>query len=169
MGVCVACWIFDWLLMLDSFDPDFFNPQIYPKTFAYRDRYVAAIARAKKSAPEPTELSGPDAVSKILASGFQESESELKVEDDPEVFKKGEEAEMCPIDTGFASKDGGKLVALNVREAVVSTKSQQEGKEVRIHHPRWNFEIKRTGGGAGGGDGERNGDGEEDGHFVTLN
>lgn len=148
-----ACWIFDWLLLLDSFDVAFFSPKTYPKTFAYRDRYAAAIQKAKESAPQPPELSGPDAVSKILSSGFQESDAELKVEDDPEALKKGDEVEMWPVDTGFGRKDAGKLVGLNVNEMVVSTRSQQdEGKEVRIHYPRWNFEIKKAvNGGDGGG------------------
>ena len=52
---------------------------------------------------------------------------------------------MYPVDTGYNSKDSGKLVGLGAHEAVVSAKSNEGGKEVRIHYPRWNFEIERVG------------------------
>lgn len=48
---------------------------------------------------------------------------------------------MYPVDTGYNSKDSGKLVALNKGEAVISTMSKQDGKEIRIHYPRWNFSF----------------------------
>lgn len=164
-NVCLeqtACWIFDWLFLLDAYDKSFFNDKIYPLTFAWRERYVAAIEAAKKSAPQPTELAGPDAVSKVLGSSFQDSDSALKVEADPEGLKRGDEVEMWPLDTGFNAKDAGRLVKLDTNEAVVQAKSEQGGTEVRIHYPRWNFGIQRAGEGkqqANGGDGE----------FVTLN
>ena len=52
---------------------------------------------------------------------------------------------MYPTDTGYNYKDSGKLVGLGANEAVVSTKSNQGGEEVRIHYPRWNFEIEKAG------------------------
>jgi hypothetical protein len=65
-------------------------------------------------------------------------------ESDPTGLKEGQEVLMYPIDTGFESKDQGKLIGLTSREAVVSAKSK-DGTEVRIHHPRWNFEIAPVG------------------------
>jgi hypothetical protein len=82
-------------------------------------------------------------VQKILNSDF--NDHDLKVEnDDPSGFKEGQQITMAPIDTGFGSADKGKLVGLNNMEAVVSTTSQAGGKEVRVHHPRWNFSLKAT-------------------------
>lgn len=148
-----ACWIFDWLFLLNSYDEKFFNKSIYPRTFAWRDRYNAAIEQAKKDAPTPTELSGDDAVTKVLGSNFQDADRELKVQADPTGFQQGEEVEMYPIDTGYNSKDKGRLVGLDAHEAVLQARSQRDpGVEVRIHHPRWNFAIKKAGG-----------------EFVTLN
>ena len=51
---------------------------------------------------------------------------------------------MYPVDTGYNYKDSGKLVGLGAHEAVVSTTSKEGGKEVRIHYPRWNFEIGKA-------------------------
>jgi len=135
-----ACWIFDWLLQLPgAFPEEFFGAMRYPKTMAWRDRYNAAIAKAKEAMPKPKELEGPGAVKKILESGF--GEDDLKVEADPTNLQQGQEVEMYPIDTGSNRRDTGKLIGLSTSEAVISTTSQQGGKEMRIHYPRWNFAI----------------------------
>lgn len=83
-------------------------------------------------------------MARILSSGFQESDEELKVEEDPEGLKEGDEVEMWPVDTGFDRRDTGRLVKLDAREMVVRTRSQQDGKEVRIHYPRWNFCVRKA-------------------------
>lgn len=139
-----AAWILDWLQQIDAYDAKFFSAETHPKTFAWINRYSAALASAKESAPQPTELSGPDAVARVLGAGFQEDDKELTVEEDPEGFEAGDEVEMWPVDTGFDRKDGGKLVKLRVNEAVVAKRSLQEGKEVRVHYPRWNFAMKKA-------------------------
>lgn len=140
-----ACCIFDWLLQLPgTFDENFISSKTYPHTFAWRDRYSSAIADARSSLPsKPTELSGEEAIARILASEFSEPESSLEVESDPvQGLTKGSEIEMWPIDTGYNCKDSGKLVKLDVHEVVVEAKTKQdESKTVRIHYPRWNFEI----------------------------
>ena len=108
-------------------------------------------------------------MSKILDSSFRETDKELKVEADPEGFKQGEHVEMWPVDTGYSRKDGGELVKLDVREAVVRTRSrgeQQGAKEVRIHYQRWNFEIRRV---SPEGKGEVNGGEDEEDGVLTLN
>ena len=84
--------------------------------------------------PKPAELSGPDAVSKILKSGFNEEKT--KGESDPCNLQEGEEVDMYPIDTGYDRKDSGKLIGLSRNESVISCLSNQEGKEIHIHHPR---------------------------------
>lgn len=134
-----ACWIFDWLFQIDAFDASFFNKETYPKTFAWRDRYADAIAKAKEAAPTPPELEGKDAIQEILDSDFEEKNP--KVEADPIGLKEGQLVDMYPIDTGYNKRDSGKLVVLNAHEAAVSALTQQGSKEIRIHYPRWNFEI----------------------------
>ncbi len=134
-----ACWIFDWLFLLPgAYDESFFNKKNYPKTIAWRDRYNEAIAAAKEKAPKPTELDGKDAVAKILSSPYTDN---VKVEADPIGLKEGQNVEMYPVDTGFDRKDSGKLVGLTSSEAVVEARSNEGGKDIRIHYPRWNFEI----------------------------
>lgn len=52
---------------------------------------------------------------------------------------------MWPVDTGYDCKDEGELVGLNAHEAVIEAPSQQKpDTKVRIHYPRWNFEIKAS-------------------------
>ena len=82
-------------------------------------------------------------MTQILKSGFNESESRLKVESDPIPLQEGEEVEMYPTDTGSDRKERGRLVGLNAHEAVIKTVTQQDGREIRIHYPRWNFEIQK--------------------------
>jgi glutathione S-transferase len=136
-----AGWIFDWLFQLPgSYDEAFFNEKTYPKTYAWLERYKNAIAAAKERAPKPSELEGKDAIKKVLSSPFTD---DVKVEKDPLGLQEGDEVEMFPKDTGYDRKDSGKLVGLNAREAVVEAKCQDGSKEVRIHYPRWNFEIVR--------------------------
>ena len=66
----------------------------------------------------------------------------MKVHDDPEGLKDGQEVVMGPTDTGYNSKDSGKLIHLDAHESVVSTTTQQDGREIHIHYPRWNFSIE---------------------------
>lgn len=87
----------------------------------------------------PPELEGKDAIEKILNSDF--NETNLKVDPDPIGLKEGQLVDMYPVDTGYNKRDSGKLVLLNANEAAVQTHTQQGDKEIRIHYPRWNFEI----------------------------
>ena len=144
-GGVAGAWIFSWMLSLPNAMPDtFFGADRYPKTRAWIERFDAAVAKAKESGPEPTKIEGAEAIKQILNSNFV-SEKELKVEEDPEGLKEGEEVEMFPIDTGYNRRDRGKLVLLNSQEVAVQAKSEQGGKDIRIHYPRWNFSVKAAG------------------------
>ena len=63
-------------------------------------------------------------------------------DNDPLGLKKGQYVESWPIDSGFNHHDRGKLVSLTSNEVVLVSQSKVGGKEVRIHHPRWNFRIR---------------------------
>ena len=127
-------------MLLESFPEDYFNKKRYPKTLAWRERYKSAIEAAKEAAPKPTEIEGTEVVPKILASGFHEDKLVVE-DDDPSGLKDGQEIEMAPKDTGYSHVDKGKLIGLNGREAVISALSKQDGKEIHIHYPRWNFSF----------------------------
>ncbi|KXT18909.1 hypothetical protein AC579_3561 [Pseudocercospora musae] len=139
-----AAWIFDWLLMLPgSFPEDYFNEKRYPNVLGWRERYKTAIEKAKESAPKPTELESADCINKILDAGFEESNLQLE-DDDPSGLKAGEEIKMAPVDTGFTSSDVGKLIGLRGNEVTISSLTQQGGKEIHIHYPRWNFRFDKV-------------------------
>jgi hypothetical protein len=130
--------------------PDaFFGTNIYPKTRDWLSRFDSAVATAKESGPQPTKLEGPAAVKQVLSSNFV-SDKELKVENDPEGLKEGQDVEMYPIDTGYSRRDKGRLVLLNSNEVAVQSKSAEGGQEVRIHYPRWNFSVKAAVSGVNG-------------------
>lgn len=120
----------------------YFNEEHYPKTIAWRNRYRAAIENAKKEAPTPKELSGGDTIAKILDQDM--FESKLEVVEDPSGFKAGDELVVHPSDTGFTRPDRGKLIGLTKQEVVLQKVSQQGGKEIHVHFPRWNFTIEKA-------------------------
>ncbi|EME87274.1 uncharacterized protein MYCFIDRAFT_28695 [Pseudocercospora fijiensis CIRAD86] len=138
-----AAWIFDWLGMLPgSFPEEEFNARKFPGTVGWLGRYKTAIEKAKESAPKPTELESVECVDRILNSGFEETELEVE-ENDLSGLKAGDEIKMAPVDTGFGSSDVGKLIGLKRNEVTISSLTQQGGKEIHIHYPRWNFSFEK--------------------------
>jgi hypothetical protein len=132
------------MISLPNAMPDeFFGAKRYPATRAWLSRYDDAIAKAKKEAPQVSELEGPAAVESIPASSFKDED--LRVGGDPLGLKKDEVVSMWPIDTGYDSKDTGRLVKLTADEVAIATQSEQGGKEVRIHFPRWNYTVASGG------------------------
>lgn len=76
-----------------------------------------------------------------------ETSLEGNVDDnDPLGLKKGQIVESWPTDSGFNHHDRGQLVSLTSKEVVLASQSKVGGKEVRIHHPRWNFRIRAVSG-----------------------
>jgi len=100
-------------------------------------------------------LEGVKAVEQILTSGFQEDNLEFQA--DPTNLTQGQSVRMYPIDPGSNYQDSGRLVGLSTTEAVISTLSEKDGKEVRIHYPRWNFAIERANAAKASMDGVKNG------------
>ena len=132
------------MVSLPNAMPDgFFGTKRYPTTRAWLSRYDDAIAKAKKEAPQVTALEGAAAVERILASPFKDEG--LRVDSNPLGLKQDEVVSMWPIDTGYDRKDTGRLVKLNADEVAIATKSEQGGKEVRIHYPRWNYAVASAG------------------------
>ncbi|KAL2053688.1 hypothetical protein ABVK25_005992 [Lepraria finkii] len=139
-----AIWPFHWVLDLKSLPPTLVSKEIYPKVYAWIDRFKDALAKAKSSAPKPTTLKGAEAVKHITQADFAEPEGQVD-SNDPLGLKKGQDVESWPIDSGFMHHDRGRLVSINSQEVVLTAQSKVGDKEVRIHHPRWNFRTRAVG------------------------
>ncbi len=143
MKLCLlAIWPFHWLVELKgALPPSLISEKQFPKVFAYLDRFSKAMSAAKSSSPKPVTLKGADAVKFVSQAEFAEPEGQVD-DSDPLALKKGEDVEVWPIDTGFKHHDRGRLVALTLKESVVTVQTKVGGKEIRIHHPRTNFRIQ---------------------------
>ena len=142
----LAVWPFHWLLELrGALPPSLVSKEKFPKVYAWIDRFSKAISIAKSSAPKPTTLKGAEAVKHIIEAEFSEKEGDIEASD-PLGLKKGQDVESWPIDSGFNHHDRGKLVSLTSKEVVLASQSEVGGKDVRIHHPRWNFRTRAVNG-----------------------
>ncbi|EFZ01742.1 glutathione S-transferase [Metarhizium robertsii] len=143
-----AVWPLHWLAGLPGALPkDRFGPRVYPKVYAWIQRFEEALQQARKKAGKPRTVSGEEAEKLILASEYHESEGPVD-EGDFEVAKlglrKGDEITVGPTDFGATRKDVGRLVSLAGDEVVYETKPEGEGKqEVRVHAPRHGFRIQK--------------------------
>lgn len=141
-------WPFHWLVGLKgALHPSFISATQFPKVYAWIERFTKAVSSAKASAPKPITLKGPEAIKFITQASFAETEGE--VDEDPLALHKGQDVEVWPLDSGVKHHDTGRLVALNGKEVVIATRTEAEGKEVRVHHPRRSFRIKALPGGGG--------------------
>ena len=133
------------MLQLRSIPPSLVSKEKYPKVFAWIDRFNKAIKTAERSAPKPVMLKGAEAVRHVAQAEFSEAEGEVD-DNDPLGLKKGQDVESWPVDSGFRHHDRGRLVSLTANEVVLAAQSKIGGKEIRIHHPRWNFRTRAVSG-----------------------
>ena len=134
-----AIWPFHWLRGLKgALPPTLISAEKYPKVYAWIDRFDRAISVARARSPKPVSLKGAEAVKHIIQAEYAEPEGEVD-SNDPLPIKKGQDIESWPVDSGFRHHDRGQLVSLTDKEVVLASQSKVGGKEVRIHHPRWNF------------------------------
>ena len=142
----LAVWPFHWVLDIDgALPPSLVSKESFPKVYAWIDRFSKAVSTAKSSAPKPTTLKGAEAVRHVIQASFSEPEGDVDA-NDPLGLKKGQDIESWPIDSGFKHHDRGILVSLTSKEVVLASQSKVGGKEVRIHHPRWNYRIRAVSG-----------------------
>ena len=133
------------MLQLRSIPPTLVSREKYPKVYAWIDRFDKAIKTAERSMPKLTTLKGADAISYVAQAAFSEPEGEVDG-NDPLGLKKGQDVESWPVDSGFKHRDRGRLVSLTAKEVVLAAQSKIGGKEIRIHHPRWNFRTRAVSG-----------------------
>ena len=138
----LAVWPFHWLIGLKgALPPSLISKEKFPKVYAWVDRFSKAVSTAKSSAPKPTTLKGSEAVKYIVQAEYYEPEGDVDGSD-PLGLESGQDVESWPIDSGSRHHDRGRLVSLTSKEVVLASQSKVDGKEVRIHHPRWNFRIR---------------------------
>ena len=77
----------------------------------------------------------------MIQASFSEPDGTVD-DNDPLGLKKGQDVESWPVDSGFKNRDRGRLITLTKQEVVLAVQSKLGGKEVRIHHPRWNFRTR---------------------------
>ncbi|KAJ9658689.1 hypothetical protein H2198_003567 [Neophaeococcomyces mojaviensis] len=140
-----AGWIFTWLAdMPGALDDHIFSQKLFPKTYAWFERYKAVIAKAVKdmeASGSVRQLDGDAAVKEILEGPFGEKQVWVD-QQDPTGLKEGDYVNGWPTDTGFSHRDSGNLVGLTTQEVIISSKASN-GAEVRVHHPRWNFAVEK--------------------------
>lgn len=130
-----AAWIFKWLAhdIEGSLPSELFSAKLFPKTYAWFDRYSAAVSQAMEKMQadgKVRSLEGDDAVREIVAGPLGEKKLQIDPQD-PTGLKEGEPVIGYPQDTGFTRKDRGSLVGLTGQEVVISSKSKS-GAEIRI-------------------------------------
>ncbi len=126
--------------MKGALDRDVISEHHYPKVFAWMYRFKETLAEARAASPKPMTLSSEEALLRFKSAGFSEPEGEVEATD---VLKlqKGQEVMVWPTDSGSEYRDSGQLLALNVQEVVVQSKTLDKQTDVRIHWPRTNIRI----------------------------
>ena len=133
--------MFQWFLRDLRAPKQYFNEQAYPKTFSWLARYSTTLKGALKSSPKPTPIDGQAALAAI--TGAEYTDKDLTVDStDPLQLAEGVEVKVWPTDGGGKGhEDRGRLVKLDKYEVAIQTKAS-DGREIRLHAPRWNFRIR---------------------------
>lgn len=134
-----AVFVLHWLYTSKALSEDLFPRSSYSKTFAWIERFDAAIKSAKNQSPKPISLEGSKAAEQILAASYAENESGISSQE-PQQLSVGDRVELYPTDSGFNNKDHGKLSSLTDDEIVIQLENG-----VRIHTPRAGFRVGRAG------------------------
>jgi hypothetical protein len=142
-GDVETAWALSWLFSTPGAVPEeHISPQLFPKVFAWVERFQTAVAAAQKSLPTITTLSG-EQVADLLGKAASDHTADVIEGDDPLVqangFRRGQLVQVWPIDSGSRHKTVGKLVGLTSQEITIET---TEGEvAVRVHAPRKGFRV----------------------------
>jgi hypothetical protein len=135
-----AVWVFDWLFELKGLDQKLFSDKLYPQTYAWVHRFQSTLKNAKSSVKKPVTLKGLEAAKYVASAEY--TDKCVVDGDDPSGLREGQVVEFWPTDSGFNHRDQGRLVKLTKDEMAISLTTKLEGKEIRLHAPRWNFRIR---------------------------
>ncbi|KAL4923435.1 glutathione S-transferase family protein [Aspergillus undulatus] len=138
-------WPLTWLFAVPgalSGAEDHISAQLFPKVFAWVERFQAAVGEAQKALRAPESFSGERVADVMKAAATNES-GDVVEEGDPLVqvygLHKGQMVQVWPSDTGARHKTVGKLVGLTGKEITIET---TEGDvSVRVHAPRRGFNV----------------------------
>lgn len=140
-----AVWPLNFILEIPGALPaEQFSAEIYPKVFAWIDRFRAAVEEAKAK-NKPRTLTGDEAAAEITTAAFQVADADVDGRDFEAAamgLGRGDTVTVGPTDFGSSCRDEGKLVSLSSQEVVIEAKAGQS--TVRIHAPRHQFSIKKA-------------------------
>ncbi|GAB0135371.1 hypothetical protein EsDP_00003711 [Epichloe bromicola] len=143
-----AVWPLHWLAGLPGALPkDKFSPEVYPRVYAWIDRFEKCVQEAQSKAGKQGRVKGEEASRLIVGSGYHDEEADVDATDFDAVslgLARGDEVLVGPTDMGSSGKDVGRLVGLSDEEVVYETRG--EDGTVRVHAPRHGFRIRRNGG-----------------------
>ncbi|KAK5727118.1 hypothetical protein LTR15_003010 [Elasticomyces elasticus] len=123
--------------------PKYFNKAIYPKVYAWCERFQAAVQSAHARAPTVVSLKGSEAVPYLLGRPLAKIDPVVDPSD-PLQLRRGALVDLYPTDGGgFTHQDRGTLVKLTKDEVAIEVHAPT-GEAVYIHAPRWSFRIEEV-------------------------
>ncbi len=139
-------WTYDWTLqrennMYAELEKEVISQKTFPKVFAWIDRLREAYEAATEKNGKAEVISDRDAIDKILASDYFETEGHVD-KLDPLQLTKGQMVDISPVDSGFSHHDKGELLSLGLKEVVIKKAVPNGQGQIRVHFPRINFSIK---------------------------
>ncbi|KAM0264248.1 hypothetical protein ACHAQJ_000736 [Trichoderma viride] len=144
IGDIEMAWSLLWLERVPGAIPEeSISKEIFPKVFAWMERFKSAANKAQDELGEPGTLTGQEAAQLVLGSDYHEADGQIDEGDalvQLQRLKKGQIVRVWPIDTGSNHKDLGELVSINEREVVIEAKAEESGS-VRIHAQRHGFAV----------------------------
>lgn len=116
------------------------SDSIFPKVYAWIERFHEVVKAAKATAPTPTKLKGKEAAEQILSAGFAEPEAKVNSADAQNSLRKGDHVEVFPTDSGISHREKGVLLGLTGDEIVIGLENG-----LRLHTPRIGFRVRHIG------------------------
>ncbi|RFU72527.1 glutathione s-transferase [Trichoderma arundinaceum] len=144
IGDLDMAWSLLWMERVPGAIPEeWISKEIFPKVFAWMERFKDAATQALEDLGTPTTLTGDEAAQLVLGSEYHEVEGQVDEGDalvQLQGLKKGQLIRVWPTDTGSNHKELGELVSLDAKEVVIEAKAE-EGGSVRIHAQRHGFAV----------------------------
>ncbi|KAL2862213.1 glutathione S-transferase family protein [Aspergillus lucknowensis] len=138
-----AVWSIQWLFSVPGALPgEYISARIFPKVFAWVERFEKAVSVAQKGFRRPETFSG-EQVADILGKAAVSEAADVVDESDPlvraERLRKGQVVQLWPTDSGSRHKTVGRLLGLTAREITIETTGGEVS--VRVHAPRQGFRV----------------------------